>query len=67
VEPIRPIGPRPDLEPVRPVVLSPRERDEQRREREERRREREERRERAGRDPQDPPAEADPPRLDVRA
>ena len=38
MEPIRPIGPRPDLEPVRPAVLSPREREERRREREERRR-----------------------------
>jgi hypothetical protein len=42
VEPIHPIGPRPDVEPVRPVVLSPREREERRREREERRRKRRE-------------------------
>jgi hypothetical protein len=58
VEPIRPIGPRPDLDPVRPVVLSPREREERRREREERRRRAA--RERRGDD-------AEPPRLDVRA
>jgi hypothetical protein len=57
VEPIRPIGPRPDLAPVRPIVLSPREREERRRERDERRREREERR-------RDDDA---PPRLDIRA
>jgi hypothetical protein len=57
VDPIRPIGPRPDLEPVRPVVLSPRERKERKREREERRRKREEA-ERQG---------EDPPRLDIRA
>jgi hypothetical protein len=57
MDPIRPIGPRPDLEPVRPVVLTPRER-------EQRRREREERRKRHLRDA----AEGDePPRLDVRA
>ena len=59
MEPIRPIGPRPDLEPVRPAVLSPREREERRREREERRR-------RALGTPQEPPADDDPPRLDVR-
>jgi hypothetical protein len=58
VEPIRPIGPRPDLDPVRPAVLSPREREERRREREERRRRAA--RERRDDDPQ-------PPRLDVRA
>jgi len=67
VEPIRPIGPRPDLEPVRPVVLVPREREERQREREERQREREERRRRAARAAQEPAAEDDPPRLDVRA
>jgi hypothetical protein len=60
VEPIRPIGPRPDLEPVRPVVLSPREREEQKREREERRR-------RTARAAQEPPADDAPPRLDIRA
>jgi hypothetical protein len=60
VEPIRPIGPRPDLEPVRPVVLSPREREQRRREREERRR-------RGSRTPPEPPAGEDPPRLDIRA
>ena len=60
MEPIRPLGPRPDLEPVRPVVLSPREREEQKREREQRRR-------RAARAAQEPPAEDGPPRLDVRA
>ena len=60
MEPIRPLGPRPDLEPVRPVVLSPRER-------EERRRERDERRKRPPRGAQEPPAEHGPPRLDVRA
>jgi len=54
---IRPIGPRPDLAPVRPVVLLPREREQRKREREERRREREE----AARKGEDPP------RLDVRA
>jgi hypothetical protein len=59
MEPIRPLGPRPDLEPVRPVVLSPREREEQKRERERRRR--------AARAVQEPPAEDGPPRLDVRA
>jgi hypothetical protein len=58
MEPIRPLGPRPDLEPVRPVVLSPREREEQKREREQRRRQR------AARERND---EGDPPRLDVRA
>jgi hypothetical protein len=58
VEPIRPIGPRPDLDPVRPVVLSPREREERKREREERRR-------RAAREHRDD--DAGPPRLDVRA
>jgi hypothetical protein len=58
MEPIRPLGPRPDLEPVRPVVLSPREREEQKREREQRRRQR------AARERSD---EGDPPRLDVRA
>jgi len=54
---IRPIGPRPDLEPVRPVVLGQREREERKREREERRKQREE-----------AAAKGDePPRLDVRA
>jgi hypothetical protein len=60
VEPIRPLGPRSDLEPVRPVVLSPRER-------EERRRKRDERRKRAARAAQEPPADDAPPHLDVRA
>jgi hypothetical protein len=60
VEPIRPIGPRPDLEPVRPVVLSERER-------EERKREREERRKRAARAALQPPPDDGEPRLDVRA
>ncbi len=54
---ILPIGPRPDIEPVRPVVLSPRAREQRKREREERRRQREEA-EREG---------DEPPRLDVRA
>jgi hypothetical protein len=57
VEPIRPLGPRPDLDPVRPVVLSPREREQRKREREQRRREREERK----------PGDDAPPRLDIRA
>ena len=57
MEPIRPIGPRPDLAPVRPVVLSPREREQRKREREERRRRRE----------QDAREGDEPPRLDVRA
>jgi hypothetical protein len=64
VEPIRPIGPRPDLAPVRPVVLSPREREERKRERDERRRGGGDRRgenEERGRD------DGAPPRLDVRA
>jgi hypothetical protein len=60
VEPIRPLGPRSDLEPVRPVVLSPRER-------EERRRKRDERRKRAARAAHEPPADDAPPHLDVRA
>ena len=60
MEPIRPLGPRPDLEPVRPVVLSPRER-------EERKRERDERRKRAVRAAQEPPVDDAPPRLDLRA
>jgi hypothetical protein len=60
VEPIRPIGPRPDLDPVRPVVFSPREREQRRRDREERRR-------RAAPEAQEPPADEDPPRLDIRA
>ena len=42
VDPIRPVGPRPDLAPVTRVQLSPVEREEQRREREERRRRRRE-------------------------
>jgi hypothetical protein len=54
---IHPIGPRPDVAPVRPVVLSPREREERKREREERRRRRAE----------DAPEGDEPPRLDVRA
>jgi len=57
MDPIRPIGPRPDLEPVRPVVLTPREREQRKREREERRRQRAE----------DAAEGDDPPRLDVRA
>jgi hypothetical protein len=57
MDPIRPIGPRPDLAPVRPVVLPPHERDQRRREREERRKRRLE--EEAKGD--------EPPRLDVRA
>ena len=57
MDPIRPIGPRPDLAPVRPVVLPPHEREQRRREREERRKRRLE-----------DEAEGDePPRLDVRA
>jgi hypothetical protein len=60
VEPIRPLGPRSDLEPVRPVVLSPREREERRREREERRR-------RAVSRETPEPSNDDPPHLDVRA
>ena len=56
MEPIRPIGPRPDLDPVRPVVLSPREREERKREREERRR-------RAARER---PGDDEPPRIDIR-
>jgi hypothetical protein len=58
VDPIRPIGPRPDVEPVRPAVLAPEERERRRREREERRR-----RQAANR----PPEDGEPPRLDVRA
>ena len=57
MDPIRPIGPRPDIAPVRPVVLSPREREERKREREERRRRRAE----------DAREGDEPPRLDVRA
>jgi hypothetical protein len=57
VDRILPIGARPDIEPVRPVVLSPREREQRKRERDERRRQREEA-EREG---------DEPPRLDVRA
>jgi hypothetical protein len=57
MEPLRPVGPRPDLDPVRPVVLSPREREQRRGEREQRRREREERERDDG----------TPPRLDIRA
>jgi hypothetical protein len=57
MDPIRPIGPRPDITPVRPVVLSPREREERKREREERRRRRAE----------DAREGDEPPRLDVRA
>jgi hypothetical protein len=41
MDPIRPIGPRPDIEPVRPVVLPPEDRERRRHEREERRRRRE--------------------------
>ncbi len=57
MDPIRPIGARPDLEPVRPVVLTPREREQRKREREERRRQR----------VKDAAEGDDPPRLDVRA
>jgi hypothetical protein len=57
MDPIRPIGPRPDLAPVRPVVLTPREREQRKREREERRR----------RHVEDAPEGDEPPRLDVRA
>ena len=60
MEPIRPIGPRPDLEPVRPVVLSPREREERKRDRDERRR-------KAARSAEELPEDDVPPRLDVRA
>jgi hypothetical protein len=59
MEPIRPIGPRHDAEPITRVVpLTPREREEQRRRREERRRERER--------SEKPRDGGDPPRLDVR-
>jgi hypothetical protein len=57
MDPIRPIGPRPDLEPVRPAVLSPKEREQRKREREERRK----------RHVQDAAEGDEPPRLDVRA
>lgn len=57
MDPIRPIGPRPDVAPVQPVVLPPHEREERKREREERRRRRPE----AAREGDEPP------RLDVRA
>jgi hypothetical protein len=60
LEPIRPIGPRPDVEPVRPVVLPPEEREQRRREREERRR-------RAAQSSGRPPQDGDGPRVDVRA
>jgi hypothetical protein len=59
MDPIRPIEPRRDAEPIARVLpLTPREREEQRREREQRRRER------AARERRD---DGDPPRLDVRA
>ncbi len=58
---IRPIGPRPDLEPVRPVVLPPREREQRKGEREERRRRQ------AAKAPRQPPRDADGPHVDVRA
>jgi hypothetical protein len=59
MDPIRPIEPRRDAEPiVRVRPLTPREREEQRREREQRRRER------AARERRD---DGDRPRLDVRA
>jgi hypothetical protein len=64
MDPIRPIGPRPDLAPVRPVVLPPHEREQRRREREERQRERDERR---GRGDETASEGDEPPRLDVRA
>jgi hypothetical protein len=57
MDPIRPIGPRPDLAPVRPVVLPPHEREQRRREREERRKRR----------LQEDAKGDEPPRLDVRA
>ena len=60
MEPIRPIGPRPDLEPVRPVVLSPREREERKRDRDERRR-------KAARAAEELPEDDVPTRLDIRA
>ena len=60
VDPIRPIGPRPDVAPLERVRLAPAERDEERRERERRRR----RAAFPGRP--DPPAEDAPGGLDVR-
>ena len=57
MDPIRPIGPRPDLAPVRPAVLPPHERDQRRREREERRKRR----------LADEAKDDESPRLDVRA
>jgi hypothetical protein len=64
VEPIRPIGPRPELAPVRPVVLSPREREERKRERDERRRQDADRHPEGERHRRGDDA---PPRLDIRA
>ena len=65
MDPLRPIGPRTDVEPVERVpLLGPLERDERRREREERRRKR-------AREGAEGPVRAsdddDRPRLDVRA
>lgn len=60
MDPIRPIGPRPDLAPVRPVVLPPREREQRKRDRDERRR-------RVEHAAKDAPEGDDPPRLDIRA
>ncbi len=61
MDPIRPIGPRPDLAPVLPVVLGPREREQRKREREERRRRREAP---DGRPPERPD---EPGHVDIRA
>jgi hypothetical protein len=60
MDPIRPIGPRPDIEPVRPVVLPPEDRERRRREREERRRRALPKR------PATRPDEGGEPRLDIR-
>jgi hypothetical protein len=59
VDPIRPVGPRPDLAPLERVRLTPAERDEERRERERRRR-------RAASTRPAPPAEDGPGGLDIR-
>jgi hypothetical protein len=65
VDPLRPIGPRTDVEAVERVpLIGPREREERRREREERRRKRS-RDGAAG--PLDARDDDDRPRLDVRA
>jgi hypothetical protein len=60
VDRIEPIGPRREIDPVRPAVLPPEERERRRREREERRR-------RAAQAAPRPPQDGDEPRLDVRA